>query len=62
MSMKLYNEAEELFGEQIDLTEEEYKEFAEYINSISEPVNGRTFWEILDEFVGRGICCRKNSN
>ena len=62
MSMKLYNEAEELFGEQIDLTEEEYKEFAEYINSISEPVNGRTFWEILDEFVGRVICCRKNSN
>ena len=53
MSMKLYNEAEELFGEMIDLTEEEYKEFAEYINSISEPVNGRTFWEILDEFVGR---------
>lgn len=56
MSMKLYNEAEELFGEMVDLTKEEYEEFAEfaeYINSISEPVNGRTFWEILDEFVGR---------
>ena len=53
MFKKLYNEAKELFGEQIDLTEEEYREFAEYINSISEPVNGRTFWEILNEFVGR---------
>ncbi len=53
MSMKLYNEAKELFGDMVDLTEEEYQEFAEYINSISEPVNGRTFWEILDEFVGR---------
>ena len=53
MSMKLYNEAEELFGEMVDLTKEEYEEFAEYINSISEPVNGRTFWKILDEFVGR---------
>ena len=61
MSMKLYNEAKELFGDMVDLTEEEYKEFAEYINSISEPVNGRTFWEILDEFVGRGVCSRDNS-
>lgn len=61
MSMKLYNEAKELFGDMVDLTEEEYKEFAEYINSISEPVNGRTFWEILDEFVGRGVCSRNNS-
>ena len=51
MSMKLYNEAEELFGEMVDLTEEEYQEFAEYINSISEPVNGRTFWQILDDFI-----------
>jgi hypothetical protein len=59
--MKLYNEANELFGDMVDLTEEEYKEFAEYINSISEPVNGRTFWEILDEFVGRGVCSRNNS-
>ncbi len=61
MSMKLYNEAKELFGDMVDLTEEEYREFAEYIDSISEPVNGRTFWEILDEFVGRGVCSRNNS-
>ena len=61
MSMKLYNEAKELFGDMVDLTEEEYKEFAEYINSISEPVNGRTFWEIIDEFVGRGVCSRNNT-
>ena len=59
--MKLYNEAKELFGDMVDLTEEEYREFAEYIDSISEPVNGRTFWEILDEFVGRGVCSRNNS-
>lgn len=61
MSMKMYNEAKELFGDMVDLTEEEYKEFAEYINSISEPVNGRTFWEIVDEFVGRGVCSRDNT-
>lgn len=45
--------AEEIFGEMRDLTEEEYKEYIEYINSISEPVKGRTIWEILDEFMGR---------
>ena len=51
MFKKLYNECEELFGEQIDLTEEEYKEYIEYIKSISEPVRGRTFWEIMDDFI-----------
>lgn len=61
MSMKLYNEAKELFGDMVNLTEEESKAYAEYINSISEPVNGRTFWEILDEFVGGGVCSRDNS-
>ena len=61
MSMKLYNEAKELFGEMVDLTEEEIQQVSEYIDSISEPVNGKTFWELIDEFVGRRVCCRNNS-
>ncbi|MBQ6631026.1 MAG: hypothetical protein IJH55_02690 [Romboutsia sp.] len=53
MSMKLYNEAKELFGEMVDLTDEEIKQVSEYIDSISKPSEGKTFWELIDEFVGR---------
>ena len=44
MSMKLYNEAKELFGEMVDLTDEEIKQVSEYIDSISKPSEGKTFF------------------